>query len=62
MERLIILLKNFTLIKGNNAVCTKITRAKSAQNFGSKSKFYVFKTKIQKYPLEKSQKIRNSLK
>ena len=25
------------------------TRAKSAQNFGFKSKFYVFKTKIQKY-------------
>jgi len=32
------------------------TRAKSAQNFGSKSKFYVFKIKIQKYPLKKSQK------
>ena len=25
-----------------------LTRAKSAQNFGFKSKFYVFKTKIQK--------------
>ena len=33
-----------------------LTRAKSAQNFGSKSKFYVFKIKIQKYPLKKSQK------
>ena len=39
-----------------------ITRAKSAQNFGSQSKFYVFKTKIQKYPLKSHEKFRNSLK
>ena len=32
------------------------TRAKSAQNFDSQRKFYVFKTKIEKYPLKKSQK------
>jgi len=42
------------------------TRAKSAQNFSSKSKFYVFKIKIQKYPLKKvtkrSEIVQNSQK
>ena len=35
-----------------------VTRAKSAQNFGSRSKFYVFKTKIQKYLLKKNEKVK----